>query len=403
MRHYLSIRFVLLLICSLFSVNLFAQPRNPMRATDDTFFQTEDARRIGDQILLYQRVTGGWPKNIDTARELSPEERAQIARDMDRKPQVNPRLFDVVVRPGESIQQAIEQAPDDGARPFKILLQNGIYRQKVIIDKPNIVLVGEDRDSTRLILAETGQTITVPEYKGKKVHMGVIVLTEEADNCVISGLTVYNNYGTTVEETTVHQMAIYGRATRTIIVNCNVWADGNDALSLWAPGGEGMYYHADLDIRCPGVDFLCPRGWCYATRCTFYGDSRAILWHDGRGEKSKKLVVTDSSFDAKTPTLLGRYHHDHQIYLLGCQLSSQILDTNIQYAYSDKVLDPCPWGNRVYYYNCTREGGAGHWLDDNLHEAEGAPEAYEITPQWTFDNRWDPEQRIQDLWSVIGY
>ena len=84
MRHYLSIRFVLLLVCSLFSVNLFAQPRNPMRATDDAFFQTEDARRIGDQILLYQRVTGGWPKNIDMARELGPEERAQVARDKER-------------------------------------------------------------------------------------------------------------------------------------------------------------------------------------------------------------------------------------------------------------------------------------------------------------------------------
>jgi hypothetical protein len=82
------------------------------------------------------------------------------------------------------------------------------------------------------------------------------VLQEGADDCVISGLTVYNNYGTAVENTTIHQMAIFGRATRTIIINSNVWADGNDALSLWAPGSNGMYYHADLYLRCPGVDFL---------------------------------------------------------------------------------------------------------------------------------------------------
>ena len=322
---------------------------------------------------------------------------------MDRKPVVNPKNFDVVVRPGESIQKAIEQAPDEGTEPFKILVMNGIYRQKVIIDKPNIVLVGEDRDSTRLILAETGNTITVPEYKGKKVHMGVIVLTEEADNCVISGMTVYNNYGTTVEETTVHQMAIYGRANHTIIVNCNVWADGNDALSLWAPESEGMYYHADLDLRCPGVDFMCPRGWCFATRCKFYGDGRAILWHDGRGNRLKKFVVKDSWFDAKSPTLLGRYHHDHQIYLLNCHLSEQILDANIQYAYSDKVLDPCPWGNRVYYYHCIREGGQGHWLDDNLQQAVGSPRNYEITAQWTFNYEWDPEQCLRDFWYLLAY
>ena len=118
-------------------------------------------------------------------------------------------------------------------------------------------------------------------------------------------------------------MAIFGRATRTIIINSNVWADGNDALSLWAPGSNGMYYHADLYLRCPGVDFLCPRGWCYATRCHFYGDSRAMIWHDGRGDKNKKLVITNSSFYAKTPTLLGRYHHDSQFYLIKCKMSKR--------------------------------------------------------------------------------
>ena len=84
MKRRLSIRFLLLLVCSLFAVNLIAQPRNPMRATDDAFFQTDEARRIGDQMLLYQRVTGGWPKNIDMARNLTPEERARIDRDKQR-------------------------------------------------------------------------------------------------------------------------------------------------------------------------------------------------------------------------------------------------------------------------------------------------------------------------------
>lgn len=323
--------------------------------------------------------------------------------DMYRKPVISRKDFDVVVKSGESIQQAIEQAPDKPTEPFKIFIEKGIYNQKVIVDKPNIVLVGEDRDSTRIILAETSKTVKVPEYKGRKVPMGVIVLTEEADHCVISSLTVYNNYGSTVEATTTHQMAIYGRASHTIILNCNVWADGNDALSLWAPNGDGMYYHADLELRCPGVDFLCPRGWCYVTRSRFIGDSRAILWHDGRGDMSKKLVVKDSFFDAKSPTILGRYHHDHQIFLLNCHLTDQILDTNIQYAYSDKVLDPCPWGNRVYFYNCTRQGGHGHWMDTNLDKAEGSPFYHTVTAQWTFNGKWNPEQEIRNLWYVIAY
>ena len=315
----------------------------------------------------------------------------------------NPSLFDAIVGPGESIQAVIDKVPLNNSKPYTIFLRKGTYNQKVIVCRPHIVLVGEHRDSTILVLAETKETQKITEYEGKPVGNGVVVLQEGADDCVISGMTIYNNYGTTVENTTRHQMAVFGRATRTIIVNCNICADGNDALSLWAPEGNGMYYHADLSLRCPGVDFLCPRGWCYATRCRFYGDSRAIVWHDGRGDKSKKLVITNSHFDAASPTPLGRYHHDSQFYFVACSMTKNILDSNISYAYTDKVLDPCPWGQRVFFYNCTREGGHGTWMNNNLNEADGAPEYHTVTARWTFDNKWDPEKVVRDLWDYICY
>ena len=333
--------------------------------------------------------------------------------DMERAPKKDLADFDAVVHAGERIQDAIDKAPAKPEKLYKIFLCKGTYNQKVIIDRPNIVLVGEQRDSTVIVLAETEDTRTVKEYHGQPVHHGTLVLQEGADDCVISGVTVYNNYGTVVEPgNTKHQMAVYGRGTRTIIINSNIWADGNDALSLWAQDG-GMYYHADLFIRCPGVDFLCPRGWCYATRCRFYGDGRALIWHDGRGDKDKKLVITNSEFDAKRPTPLGRYHHDSQFYIVNCKLSENILDQNIEHAYKGrtaeemakegKVLDPCPWGQRVYYYGCRRTGGHSGWLADNLQTAPGSPEFHGVTATWTFDGRWDPEQRIRDLWNVLAY
>ena len=323
--------------------------------------------------------------------------------EMFREPVVDRRDFDAVVLPGQSIQAAVERAPEHPTEPYKILILKGKYNEKVIIDRPNIVLVGEDRDETVLTFAELSSKRSVRTYKGKDVGNGVIVLQEGADDCVISGLTIYNNYGTTVEETTAHQMAVFGRATRTIILNCHIWADGNDALSLWAPGGDGMYYHADLDLRCRGVDFLCPRGWCYATRCSFYGDGKAMIWHDGRGNRDKKLVITNSSFDAASPTLLGRYHHDAQFYIANSTMSKNVIDSNIHYAYSDQVLDPCEWGMRIYYISCTREGGHSGWLRNNADQAPGNPQYYTLTAAWTFDYQWDPEQRIRDLWYVLAY
>ena len=320
---------------------------------------------------------------------------------MFRKPVVDEALFDAVVQPGQRIQQAIEDAPVNSKTPYKILIKKGLYQEKVIIDRPNIVLVGEQRDSTIIRIAELRSKMTPQEHHGKPVGPGAIFIQEGADDCVISGLTVYNNYGTTVEATTAHQFAVYGKATRTIVINSNIGSDGNDALSLW--GNDGMYYHADLDLRCGGVDFLCPRGTCYVTRTKFLGDGHAILWHDGRGDPNKKLVIVDSEFDAKVPTHLGRYHHDSQFFLVHCHLSQNILDKNIAYAYTDKVLDPCPWGLRTYYWACWRDGGHSGWLDDNLRTAPGAPEYHTVTARWTFNGRWDPEARIRDLWPVLAY
>lgn len=58
---------------------------NIMKETDPDFFKSEEARRVGDQILLWQRNTGGWPKNIDMVSPMSDEEKRNVVADKDRK------------------------------------------------------------------------------------------------------------------------------------------------------------------------------------------------------------------------------------------------------------------------------------------------------------------------------
>lgn len=329
------------------------------------------------------------------------------------QPKKDESKFDAIVQRGGSIQDAIEKAPKSSDVPYTIYIKKGVYNEKVIIDRPNIVLVGENRDSCIIVGAEAEGLTMKSVHNGEKVHDGILILTSKANDCVISGLTVINNYGTTVNPTTTHQFSIYGKATRTIVINSNIYSDGNDALSLWGSGDDGkggMYYHADLYIRCPGVDFICPRGSCYATRCKFFGNTRAILWHDGSASKDNKFVVTNSEFDAVKPTPLGRYHHDSQFYIMNCRMSKNIIDADIAHAYKaqpelakGKKIDPCPWGHRVYYYGCTREGGHSGWLNNNTDTLPDKPSYYTTTASWTFDGKWDPEKRIRDLWDVLAY
>lgn len=46
--------------------------------TDAKWFASEKGRAIADNLLLYQYPSGGWPKNIDMAKPLSPPEKAEL-------------------------------------------------------------------------------------------------------------------------------------------------------------------------------------------------------------------------------------------------------------------------------------------------------------------------------------
>lgn len=336
---------------------------------------------------------------------------------MFRRPVPDARNFDVVVKPGESIQAAIDKAPADAPEGnwFRILVRRGTYHESFNVNKPRVMLIGEDREETTVELSEA----TAPA--GAAQDGTVVRIAEAGTDFIMSGFTLRNGFDASPADpgqpqSLQHRMVVQGRADRTIIVNCTITSNGNDALALWAPGGNGMYYHADLDIRTPGVDFICPRGWCYATRCHFYGDSRAMIWHDGRGDPDKKFVITNSDFDAASPTLLGRYHHDALIYILHSRMSANVLDQHIHYAYSDQVKDPCVWGERFYFYNNVREGGHSGWLANNLDRApigsadlflrseKGKPlDHWECTAVWTFGNRWDPEAVLRSQWGIMAY
>ncbi len=49
------------------------------------FYATDEAVRIADNVLLYQRDSGGWRQNIDMARVLSEQDKAQLCKGKNRE------------------------------------------------------------------------------------------------------------------------------------------------------------------------------------------------------------------------------------------------------------------------------------------------------------------------------
>lgn len=54
----------------------------------------------------------------------------------------------------KTITEALSAAPQQNQKTFIILVKNGTYNDKLFITKSNVAIVGENRDSTRIVYAE---------------------------------------------------------------------------------------------------------------------------------------------------------------------------------------------------------------------------------------------------------
>jgi pectinesterase len=298
-----------------------------------------------------------------------------------------------------SIQLAINSLSDTAAKPRIIFIKKGIYKEKIFIEKHNIVLEGEDKNNTVLL-----QSIARDEFRCNNTDdWGVATINLKGNDITLKNLTITNSYGfdndkevtiacandTAKHEKKVrkdgHQMALRSfSTTRLQVINCILKAYGGDTVSPWNVEA-GMFYFKDCVME-GGVDFYCPRGWAYAENCKFYSHTgSAAIWHDGSKYESSKTVLKNCSFDGYEGFKLGRWHRDAQFYLIDCKFSKAMANEPI---YQVKTMNTILWGSRQYYFNCHREGGDFNWFENNLDKANGSPNASTINANWTFDGKW---------------
>ena len=279
-----------------------------------------------------------------------------------------------------TIQSAIDTIPRSNRDRVLINVRDGVYREKVLLVHDRITIRGQSRKGTQLKFYAPRE-----DYDRRYDAIGPGVLNVFGDDTIIQRMTIEN---TQPNET--HAFAIYGQPNRLILDDCEVLGVGGDTLSLWNTP-RGMYYHRNCHFK-GGVDFVCPRGWCFVRDSQFEAVGRsAMLWHDGHMDANMKFVVRDCLFDGPENFWLGRNHYPSQFYLLNARFSPRMADKPIQT--TDKrssIADP-PLFERKYFSNCHREGGDYAWFRDNLDQAPDSPRPEQITPNWTFGGRWDPE------------
>lgn len=281
-----------------------------------------------------------------------------------------------------SLTDAINNLPMYTYERLVIFVKKGIYTEKIRIEQDHITLLGEDKDSTIIQYSQLRE-----DWQKDKDFIGPAVINIHADDVILKNLTIIN----TQPQVGPHAFTIYGTGTRTILYNCKVLSKGADTVSLWNYK-SGMYYHAKCEFE-GGVDFVCPRGWCYITDSKFYENSQtAAIWHAATTEEGQKLVIRNSDFDGVKGFHLGRHHYDAAFYLLDCNFSKNMADKPIYHVtYPDQPERNRPyfWGDRYYFQNCKKEGEAFDWHQNNLKTS--GVQAKNVTAAWTFEGKWNPE------------
>ncbi len=298
----------------------------------------------------------------------------------------------------KTIQAAIASIPKTNTERMVVFIKDGTYKEKIRVDASFVTLRGQSRQGTRIEFPQLNDNFTnTPDAIGRAV-----INLNRADDFVLENLTAENTAGVIGP----HAFTILGSGDRAVVVDCDVLSHGADTVSFWR-GDHGRCYQANCRLE-GSVDFVCPRGWCYVTNCSFYEmKNTAAVWHDGSKDKDMKFVLRNCQFDGAEGWNLARHHHDAQFFFLDCTFSKTMIDrppfrviypldggtpgtNDIQ---RNKDLDKSNlWGERSYFYNCHREGGDYAWLTNNLSSALGAPKPEQITAAWTFAGTWDPER-----------
>ena len=192
------------------------------------------------------------------------------------------------------LQEAMDGIPESGRTPVLVLVKKGVYREKVVVWKNNVRIVGEDRDET--VLTWNGcakDTYENGEEKGTFLSSTLMIT---GHNVEVENLTIRNDAG---DGRDVGQaVAVYAAGDRGVWRNCrliahqdtlfcgplripNVIEDvgfrrGNaEAVSRVEDGhlSWSRQYFEDCYIE-GDVDFIFGSYRCWFERCTLFMGTR---------------------------------------------------------------------------------------------------------------------------------
>jgi len=263
-----------------------------------------------------------------------------------------------------TVQQALDTLEADGTECDRtVLIQEGVYRENLRLNRNRVTLRGESRHRSR---------IESPE-PGSDAGQAPAVLAITGDDCTIENLTfVHNAAG--------DNAALVAAGDRLRITDCHVLSSGACAIILRNPAART--YLARLNLRSRG-DCFTAAGRCFLTDSMLHvleGGGMNAICRGTSTTPAPLLVIRNVRIDGAIDWHLwsGSTPPTGLTFMLNSRLAT--------------TMAPMPLTGSEGTFFCQT-----HWVGhpddeppDNLPSTWGVPSPALFEAKWAFDGEWDP-------------
>lgn len=162
-----------------------------------------------------------------------------------------------------TVQAAINAAPEGSTKPYRIFIKKGRYTQQLIIPagKNFLELIGEDPANTILVYGD-----------GKAGTPAVII---NADDCMLKNLTLVNTQGAIGDGP--QSLAVRTNGDRLVFFNCR-FISGQDTVLISKPATRVYFSRCYIDGN---TDFIYGAAVGLFDDCVVYARDRVDGYHGG--------------------------------------------------------------------------------------------------------------------------
>lgn len=119
-----------------------------------------------------------------------------------------------------TVQVAVDAVPEAGKEPWEILIRPGVYRERVVVNRDHLRLIGEDRQRTVITWSACARD-PAPDGSERGTFLSFTLLLA-ADDCTVENLTVRNDAGD--GSVAGQAVAVYAAGDRDVWRNCDLIA-----------------------------------------------------------------------------------------------------------------------------------------------------------------------------------